>query len=408
MSLPMDGLFFQEGTIMNRLRTLRFAIAAGLLATCSAFGQETKQPAKLPDVEQKAPADSKPTPEVAEALQEVNKHPSDTERISFNAELLLWWMNGNKVPPLATSGTTGILGAPGTSIVVGNDPLGDDLRLGARFVVGYWLNREHNLGLEANFLFVGDNGETSNLVSGGTPLLAQPFFNTAQGGISSAAILASPNTTPGAFSSTYTSNLWGAEANLRHNMESNARWSIDAIGGFRYLGLKENLGVAGTSFNPNPGPVTVGSVDNFKTNSDFYGAQIGASFEYHQNRWSILATPKLGIGGTHQGVNITGLTTVTANGASSTFNQGFLAQPSNIGQYGREVFTFLPELSVNVGWQALDYLKLYAGYNILYWSSVMRPGQAIDLNIGGTQPTFQYNGSELWLQGVNLGFEINF
>jgi hypothetical protein len=38
----------------------------------------------------------------------------------------------------------------------------------------------------------------------------------------------------------------------------------------------------------------------------------------------------------------------------------------------------------------------------------MRPGQAIDLNIGGTQPTFQYNGSELWLQGVNLGFEINF
>lgn len=385
---------------MTSFKKIRFAFAASLLTSSLALAQQgSAPPVKLPDIEQKAPA--------TEALPEVDRHPADTDKIYFNAELLLWWMKGDKVPPLATTGTTGVLGNPNTTILFGNDPMGDDMRLGARFVTGYWLNREHTLGVEANFLFLGSQTNTTELVSSGTPLLAQPFQDTVQGA-AAAKLLASSSTTPGAFSATFDSKLWGVEANFKHNLESSSKWSIDALGGFRYLGLKESLNVTGTIFDPLPGPTILASADQFLTNSDFYGAQIGASVEWRHERWLLQATPKLGIGGTHQGVNISGLSTLTSGGASSSTPTGFLAADTNIGQYSREVFTFVPELSLNVGYQALDYLRLYAGYNILYWSSVTRPGQAVDLNIGQGQPTFQFNSTELWLQGVNLGLELTF
>ena len=183
---------------------------------------------------------------------------------------------------------------------------------------------------------------------------------------------------------------------------------MDGLFGFRYLGLKESLDITGSSFNPLPGPVISSSTDNFKTTSDFYGGQIGASVEFRRDKWFANVLPKLAIGGTQQSVNITGITNTTTNGISSTAPTGFLAADSNIGQYSKEKFTFVPELGVNVGYSFRDWIRAYAGYNIIYWSSVSRPGSTIDLNVGNGQPTFSFNSTDLWMQGITLGMEINF
>jgi hypothetical protein len=342
-----------------------------------------------------------------EPLLEIPRPPADSERFSFSAEYLLWWMKGDKVAPLSTSGTTGILNAPGTNILFGDTSYGGDLRSGARFDMIYWLSREHNLAFEANFLFLETQVDQIGLSSPGAPLLARPFTNVTTGS-QSALVLSSPSTNAGAFSSRFDSKLWGAEGNLRHNFISGVSMSVDGLFGFRYLGLKESLDITGSSFSPLPGPVISSSTDNFKTTSDFYGGQVGASIELRKDKWFVNALPKLAIGGTQQSVNITGITTSTTGNVSSTAPTGFLAADSNIGQYSKEKFTFVPELGVNVGYAFRDCVKGYVGYNIIYWSSVSRPGSTIDLNVGNGQPTFSFNSTDLWMQGITLGMEINF
>lgn len=409
-----DGLYLREGISMRKHWSLLLALSLGAgSSVLIADDQPTKSPTE-PKASSEAKKihldvgkDAKPKEAQEAAPLEIPSHPADTERISFNAEYLLWWMKGDKVAPLSTSGTTGVLNSPGTEILFGNTSFGSDLRSGARFNMDYWLSREHNLAFEANFLFLETQVNQYDLSSPGAPLLARPFTN-ASTGTQTALVLSSASTNAGSFSSRFDSKLWGAEGNLRHNFISGFSMSVDGLFGFRYLGLKESLDITGSSFNPLPGPVISSSTDNFKTTSDFYGGQIGASVEFRRDKWFANVLPKLAIGGTQQSVNITGITNTTTNGISSTAPTGFLAADSNVGQYSKEKFTFVPELGVNVGYSFRDWIRAYAGYNIIYWSSVSRPGSTIDLNVGNGQPTFSFNSTDLWMQGITLGMEINF
>ncbi len=345
-------------------------------------------------------------PEPTPILEEVSR-PKGSEKISFNAEYLMWWMKGDKIATLSTTGTTGILNDPNTSILFGNNSYGGEMRSGARFNMDYWLSKEHNLAFEANFLFLETQMDQINLASPGAPLLARPFNNVSLG-VPSAQVLSSPSTNAGAFTSTFDSKLWGAEGNLKHNFINGASMTVDGLFGFRYLGLKESLDITGSSFNPLPGQVISASTDNFKTNSDFYGGQIGANIQLHKDRWFVNVIPKLAIGSTQQSINITGLTSFTNGSTSSTAPTGFLAADTNIGQYSKEKFSFVPELGVNLGYTFRDWIRAYAGYNVIYWSSVSRPGSTVDLNVGNGRPAFSFNSTDLWLQGITLGIELSF
>ncbi|MSR30700.1 MAG: hypothetical protein EXR99_04265 [Gemmataceae bacterium] len=343
-----------------------------------------------------------PIPPDATSIQDLNK-------ITFNAEYLLWWLKGGAIPPLGTTGTAGIpnaggIGQPGTEVLFGDSGYGGDLRQAGRFVVAYWLGNEHNYGLEANFLFVGTQTSRFEGVSNGAPLLARPFTD-ATTGANKALIVAAPGVTSGGLSANVTSKLWGAEANFRHNLQSSQALSIDGIAGFRYLGFSEDLFVTGTSFPTTGGGVSFGTTDEFNTTNGFYGAQLGASVEYRSSNWFAQFVPKLGIGSTSQATIISGAT-VLANGTAQ--NTGLLAVPSNSGSHSRDIFTFVPEISFNMGYQFNGWVRAYAGYNIIYWSSVARSGQAVDLNLGNGQPQFNFNASELWLQGINLGLDFKF
>jgi hypothetical protein len=211
--------------------------------------------------------------------------------------------------------------------------------------------------------------------------------------------------------------MWGAETNLRSNVWCGCHSSLDVLAGFRTLGLDEDLIIhENLTVLVAPGG-TFDLVDHFRTQNRFYGGQVGAEWQCRVRRWDLGIKTKLAIGSTQQLVTISGIDKVSdpVNG-TRTFNSGLLALPSNIGNYSRDRFTFVPEVGFTVGYHLTEHLRCFAGYNFLYWSSVVRPGPQIDRTInvnqiappipgGPARPAFSFNGSDFWAQGVNVGLE---
>ena len=101
------------------------------------------------------------------------------DRLWFRGEYLLWWEKSANLPPLVTTspaGTpfneAGVLGQPGTTVLFGGS-VDAGARSGARLSLGYWLNPCHDLGLEADYMFLGNKAVTFDETSQGDPILAQ-------------------------------------------------------------------------------------------------------------------------------------------------------------------------------------------------------------------------------------------
>src|SRR4051812_31471999 len=80
----------------------------------------------------------------------------------FRGEYLLWWTKSAPVSvPLVTTfpidaitPSPGTPGDPSTQVVLGNQHLGQNLRSGARFTLGGWLDGDQTLGAEGSYLFL--------------------------------------------------------------------------------------------------------------------------------------------------------------------------------------------------------------------------------------------------------------
>jgi hypothetical protein len=130
------------------------------------------------------------------------------------------------------------------------------------------------------------------------------------------------------------------------------------------------------------------------------------------------------LGGTRQEVDIAGGQVRTPpGGPSQALLGGLLAVNSNIGQRSRNEFSVVPEVGLNVGYQVTDHIRAFVGYNFLYWSNVVRPGDQIDrvvdvnrvpafLPAGVTAPPVfpprpapLFRDTDFWAQGANVGLE---
>jgi hypothetical protein len=339
-------------------------------------------------------------------------------------EYLMWWFKNSPAPPLLTgslglTGNPGALGDPGTTVLFGGGAgINTDTHSGARFSAGYWFDDQQCYGVEGSFFFLGQRGTHAFAGSTGFPGLFRPFFSPS--GASLTEEVAGPlPPRAGLFTADLESRLWGAEVNFRHNLWCCDWYRLDLIEGFRFVGLDETLQIAEVRTDltsPPSAPILV--TDRFRTSNRFYGAQVGALQEFHFGRWYIDVNGKVALGSTHQVVDINGSTSV---GGGPPVVGGFLAQASNIGHFGRERFCVVPEVGMNVGYQITDYLRLYVGYNFLYMSSVVRPGDQIDQVVSrptippvgggsppGARPRFAFQGTDFWAQGVNFGLEFRY
>ena len=133
--------------------------------------------------------------------------------------------------------------------------------------------------------------------------------------------------------------------------------------------------------------------------------------------------PKIALGNTQQMVDINGSTRTTqADGTNTVATGGLLALSSNIGHYEQNQFAVVPEIGLTLGYQVSRHLQLNFGYSFIYWSSVARAGDQINIKVNpdlippssGTpanpslnHPAFAFQDTSFSAQGVNFGMTFS-
>ena len=359
-----------------------------------------------------------------------NARADGRARIWGSAEYLLWHVNGYNVPPLVTTGPAqfpvGVLGSPGTQVIAGGSDIAEDWYSGARFTIGAWVHECNRLGIEADYFFLCErnSGQSFNL-----PVLARPF-TSGNTGAPTSEFAAFPGIATGGIAIDAPTELWGFGVRLRKPLCCGCCWNVDLLGGFQYLSLQESLTITETgTFAANaPFPELAGQTfvvtDRFATENTFYGGQVGVESWFRRGAWMFGLRALVGLGITHQEVDIQGSQVVTnAAGQVATFEGGLLALPgANIGRVERDVFSVVPQVGLNLGYQVTERITLFAGYSLLYWSNVVRPGDQIDMVLDVNRiPNFERNPnpvvpprpanpfkqSDLWVHGLNAGVGFN-
>jgi hypothetical protein len=378
-----------------------------------------------------------------------------SERFYARGEYLSWWLKGQNLPPLVTTSSPflpenslGVLG-PGSVILFGNGTQNAQQFSGVRLTAGYWLDPCGLWAAEVGGFWLGSRNTHFAVDSTTTPVLARPIQIQNLGNLESRELTATPGLSPdalfllrGGINVDTSTQFWGAEANLRRVLCSGCDYRLDAFAGFRYLDLRDVLQITENlttlkdfpepSLNP-PVQVKAGdhfvSIDRFATRNQFYGGQLGLNGEFRRGRWLFGAQAKVGLGCVQQALDIQGSTTLTqaATGNNIVAPGGLYAQPSNIGSHSQSRFAVAPEVGLRVGYQFTDHISAFVGYNFLYLSSVIRPGDQIDRSIdvrqvpfglgstvmlppppGVQHPIALFRTTDFWAQGVNVGLEIRY
>jgi hypothetical protein len=354
-------------------------------------------------------------------------------------EYLYWWTKADRVPPLVTTsdpnnvnpnGRFGFLGQTGTETLFGGGGINGGGTSGFRLTAGYWLDMYQEEGVEISGFLLGPHTTHFSASSADFPVLARPFFNL-NSGTEFSELVAFPGVANGRVSVDTISQLWGIEGNLRCNVCCGCDRRLDVFGGFRYLDLRESInilediqGLAGA-----PAPFTNQHAlvfDSFATHNSFYGGQVGVNYDTRFGRWSLDFKGKVGIGFTDTKITINGgQNFLNANGGVTTKTPGgLLALSSNSGTFHKDHFSFVPEAGLNLGYQVNDNIRIFGGYNFLYWTGVMRPGDQIDRNLdvtripnflpvaatplGGAHPGVPFRTTDFWAHGINVGIEFRY
>lgn len=359
-------------------------------------------------------------------------------------EALLWWLKGGQAPALLTTspaGTplsqAGVLGQPGTTVLVGDEGLNPGLHAGGRISFGTWLGNSDQSGLEVSYMIMGQNRQSFGPPPSGVAngILARPFFDT-QANAESSQVILYPNvwgsgtvlgsSVPYSFNVTSTESFQGAEALWRRAIVNGGDGRIDMLVGYRYARLSDGLLIGDTTVSSGSAAIAPGTefqyADSFHTQNNFNGGDLGFDTQWRRGRWKLDALLKMGIGNTNTQVSIDGSTAITTSLGRNVYSGGILALASNSGVHESNQFSVMPEVGFTLSYDLTARLTASIGYTLLYWSDVARPGDQIDLNVDSAQfpsganptptaavnPAFALHTSDFWAQGVNLGLNFRF
>lgn len=345
---------------------------------------------------------------------------AQTRRVWGGVEYLLFWFEDQSVAiPMVTAAPAGsvnpgIVGSPGTSVLFGNQNIDFGRANGLRFTLGGWLDSCANYGVEGSGFGFERRAKIYNFASDGNSTLALPFFNLTTN--TEAALPIGTTRTPGQVEISSNIKLWGAEVNGIVNLMRSSGFDADLLAGVRYLDLAEGLYLSAAQ----QGPAPFSLQDSFATSNHFLAGQIGGRITGSWQRFFATATAKIALGAVEQEIEIDGYVVRTPPGPAS--NGGLYTQLSNSGQFSRTEFAYMPELDLKVGFKITQNFKITAGYNFLWISSVVRPGDQLDRRVNVTQnpayggnpaapigprgPTVPFNDTTFWAHGATLGLEF--
>jgi hypothetical protein len=377
-----------------------------------------------------------PKPEPVERVEEIQQQkyqrrgplgPSWSSK-----ELLLWWPKAHPLPPLVTGSRTGappVLGEPGTTLFVGNRALDNQDIAGGRFTLGWSLNEPETVGFELVYFFLGSRTLHQTFRDVGNPrarALGLPYVN-ALPGREDVFPLAAPGLSTGSVFVTTTTRVQGAEANFVANLHDGKTMKLNGLVGYRFLQVHEGLTVEQMRIRFGT-PGEFGPIyDQFDAHNRFHGGQLGLHADMSFGVVFCELTGKVALGQTFEVVKIDGATAtftpVLGGVAIQRLPGGVYALPTNIGRYTQGTFAVVPEGTFKVGLKLGDCARFYVGYNFLYLSDAVRPGDQLDrtlnpalipvLNPGGgfaspDRPRPLFNRSDFWAQGLLIGLETRY
>jgi Putative beta barrel porin-7 (BBP7) len=371
--------------------------------------------------------------------------------LTFRSEYLNWNITRGPInTALVTSSNSasdaipGALGQPNTVVLVPASNTAVDynqlngFRWAAGLAVGYLPPLE-----VSGFSF----GRNLSIFQGGTsdaslPYLARPvqFLDVTVGpGVPSENVeyVNIPTVANGNISITSRMYLTNVDVNFFLNFCDSDALKLDFIAGYRNTQFGEDLTITSTlggnlgsvRFNnvSYPSGFSTTAIDSFRTANVFNGGQIGLRGVLSHERWSLFTDLKLGIGSMRNELTIAGhsnLNDLVLGSVAQTLPGGVLALPSNSGTASESKFTVIPEANFSLSYQVHPNFRIFGGYNLLYLSNVIRPGDHISSAVDSRQiPTDQnYNPSvsgiapgfpalvhrDIFAHGFNVGFEFGF
>jgi hypothetical protein len=352
------------------------------------------------------------------------------------AEYLLWHISNPDMPPLLTTENFPLRPINGGAGTLPQSPIvfdpSEEIRSGFRGQFGFWFPWREQWGLDfGGFMLVRRNNDFEGSSDAlGNPVLARPFFDAALG-VENAQIVSYPGEFAGTFTFDSVTKLWGAEVNLRRKLACGPRWWLDGFAGWRHITLNDAITLQETIMDISPGPGDVlgfGVRDTFETRNQFNGLQLGIEGEVRLlRRWFVAGSFKFAMGNMHQTLEIDGFTDFMLPGGGRARGVGGLfALRSNIGRFERNEFAVVPEFGIKLGFDVTDHLRVYAGYNVLCLSDVLRAGEQIDRTINPNmlpdiatppglnpplvapaRPAVLFRDSTFWAGGAQFGLEYH-
>jgi hypothetical protein len=351
----------------------------------------------------------------------------------FQVSYAHWRTRRSSTPALATTGSTGILGAADTATLIGGE-IGPREFNGIVASLGHWLDDDHMNAVEFGGLwFAKMTREYAVSSSAAVPRLTIPVvLGTAEGVVP----VAAPGTLTGSVRVNSAMDFHGGELNVAQNLARVNGWNVDYLIGARYLYLNERLSIDQTRSSLTAGAIsfagvgvvpagsTVAVSDLFNLTNRFYGGQVGARANWTScYGFDIGITGKIAFGAAHHVADVGGSSTLSRPGLANTSSTGgTFAQVSNIGRHTSTDFAIVPQVDGTIGYQVTPHIRLTGGYSFLYWNRVERAGDQIDRRFNAAQsptsatfnaaargnPIFPASRSEFWAHGVNVGIEIKY
>jgi len=339
-------------------------------------------------------------------------------------EYLVWYREGRFFPALVTTTpNAGVL--PQATVLFGGGDLQEPARPGGRLNVGHWFDDGHCLGLGGSLVLLGDSTVGMSLNSSELRFFARPFYDASNNDTSTAQAISSNLSNPttlGRLDLQTGSEFLAADVYVRCLLWRTRGVRLDLLGGYQFARIAENL-VINTFTQTQPDNLPSLAVqDVFATQNEYNAGHVGLLGDYRRGQWGLELLARFGFGNMRQTVSINGsTTTVDANGGTSTRASGLLAQLTNSGVYTQDTFSFMNDAGVKLAYYPTERLKLTVGYSLMYWSSVVRPGQEIDLSVdsrlftgnvtGGatpTHPAFAFDPTHFVVHGLTAGLELRF
>jgi len=339
-----------------------------------------------------------------------------------NVDMLVWWRSGQNLPALVTTEPNqGIL--PGGTILYGDEIVGTRAHIGVRAEFGLWFENFPELGVGFRFAMPGREQSIFSLTSDGTDQISRPFFDVIPNNLfrfgPNAAEIAGPNAnvaggpSGGTITVTTTSEIYASDVYFRRVAYRGEFLSVDATAGYQTTRINESLIIDSTTLLPN----SLRVLDYFQTYNEFHGATVGMLANIDYGNFQIDVLSKIAFGRMHEKIRIRSLRDPEATLPADP-QAGLLALNSNRGEFTERDFAVVPEVSLKLSYFVTSNIKLNVGYSLIYWSTVVQPGNQVDTFINSSQidgalvgdprPRVLFRTSDYWTQGLNLGLTCDF